>query len=278
MSITTNRDFRVGEVIGQGFSVLLRNIISFSVITILIMIVAIVLAIAITVVSGLSAFFSATFEGGGPDQTAGLQFGVGFVIAIILIVLEWLALQQLGVAAITFGAIQDLRGRKAGIGECLTRGLALMFPTLGVALLTALLCAVGAVGGALVAIAVPLLGVIAAIVLVIIIYMVLWVAVPVAVVERPGVVASLERSRSLTQGSRLRIFGIVLLVLVIGMVVSVASKLIFSQLNDILSSIVGFVLQVLFTSYFACVTAVGYYRLRVSKEGIDIEDVAKIFD
>ena len=44
-----------------------------------------------------------------------------------------------------------------------------------------------------------------------IIYTVLWLVVPVAVVERPGIVASLRRSSMLTKGYRWQIFGMVLI-------------------------------------------------------------------
>ncbi len=46
----------------------------------------------------------------------------------------------------------------------------------------------------------------------------LYVAVPVCVIEKQGVIASLSRSRALTKGYRWQIFGLFLLVMVIGFI------------------------------------------------------------
>ncbi len=52
-----------------------------------------------------------------------------------------------------------------------------------------------------------------------------YVAVPVSVIEKPGVFASLSRSAKLTgRGSRWQILGLVLLVVVIGAVCSVITR------------------------------------------------------
>ena len=74
-----------------------------------------------------------------------------------------------------------------------------------------------------------------------------WVAIPVAVVERPGTVASLRRSSELTKGVRWRIFGLFvayLLVLFGGL--SLVGIVLFALIDDIvladwLWTIVGWV-------------------------------------
>jgi hypothetical protein len=278
MSMATGQEFRVGDVVGQGFSVLLRNIVPFFVISFLVLVISLVFLLVIAFAFGLSALMGAGLEGATPDQTLGVELGVMAIIGIILAVIVFLALQQMGVAAITYGTIQDLRGRKPGIGECLARGLGLMFPTLGVAILTGLACAVGAFGGLLVGVAVPFLGVIVALILMIVIYTILWVAVPVAVVERPGIVASLDRSRALTRGSRLKSFGVLALAVVIMLVANLIATLVFSLLGEAMSQIAGMIVQTLATAFFSCVIAVAYYRLRVAKEGVEIDEIAKVFD
>jgi uncharacterized membrane protein len=107
----------------------------------------------------------------------------------------------------------------------------------------------------------------------------LWVAVPVTVIERPGVFASLSRSAVLTKGYRWRIFGAYLLItllvailfgviaVVVAPLVGVSATILVEWLGSAASSAVGAVLS-----------AVGYFRLRSIKEGVDIEDVAKVFD
>jgi hypothetical protein len=107
----------------------------------------------------------------------------------------------------------------------------------------------------------------------------LWVAIPVAVVERPGVIASLKRSADLTKGFRWTIFGILfaigLVLIVITMILSFA---LLSAAGFTVYSIGVWVLQALFGAFSATAAAVGYYFLRATKEGVDIADIAKVFD
>jgi hypothetical protein len=197
-----------------------------------------------------------------------------------------MAINQLGVAAITYGTVQDLRERKAGVGECLSRGLAVVVPVLGVAILGALIIIVAAIiAYAILQYIHPILGFIAAFVVAIAGFIVFWVAVPVAVIERPGVVASLTRSVSLTAGYRWQILGIYLLLIVIAIgfvIVLGVVTFIISAISGTLGSIVEFILNIGFsllaTAFVAVLAAVGYYSLRVTKEGADIHDIAKVFD
>ena len=81
----------------------------------------------------------------------------------------------------------------AAIGASLRHGLRIVFPVLGVALLSVLMMMLSAI-----ALVIPMF----------IVMTMFWVAIPAAVVERPGVIASLKRSAELTTGNRWRVFGI----------------------------------------------------------------------
>ena len=62
---------------------------------------------------------------------------------------------------------------------------------------------------------IPIIGQIATAVMFVFLYIIFWVVIPVAVIERPGPVASLKRSVALTEGHRWKILGIFLLVIAI---------------------------------------------------------------
>ncbi|MGH6961353.1 MAG: hypothetical protein ACREE7_12770, partial [Dongiaceae bacterium] len=80
-------------------------------------------------------------------------------------------------------------------------------------------------------------------------------------------------------GHRWTIFGIVF---VIGLILVVTGAI----LSFILVAAVGlvgfniglWVLNAVFAAFFATAAAVGYYFLRATKEGVDIGDIAKVFD
>lgn len=288
MAIATATQFRIGGVIMQSFTTLRNNIVAFLLIS---LIVTVLTYVAIFVVA--LVFFGAAFLGGSSAMESGdmgmmgaLSLGFSAIIGIIIAFVVVMAINQLGVAAITYGTVQDLRGRKAGVGECLSRGLAVVLPVLGVAVLAALIIAVAAViAYVILSFIHPVIGFIAAFVLAIAGFIVFWVAVPIAVIERPGVVASLTRSISLTGGYRWQILGIYLLLIVIAIGVVIVLGVvtfIIGAISGTLGSIVQFVLNIGFslvaTAFVAVLAAVGYYSLRVTKEGADIHDIAKVFD
>jgi hypothetical protein len=116
----------------------------------------------------------------------------------------------------------------------------------------------------------------------------LWVlfglATPALVLERGAIGQAMTRSRELVRGSWWRIFGILLLALVIVMVIGTIIQLpfglaigLFSEtatltVGDlVLSELAAAVGQVLTVPFGACVTALLYIDQRMRKEGLDIE-------
>ena len=257
----TGPEFRIGYVLSQAFSILFRNIVPFGLLAILITCPQLILTLA----------------AGTPDPTAGpampFDFGFAAVVGIILQIL----LPYLLTAALVYGTVQHLRGQRVHFGECLGRGLSLLIPVLGVVILSTL-----AIGLGFVLLVIPGL----------IVMTMLWVAIPVAVIERPGVVASLKRSRELTGGHRWKVFGILLilwlLAVVIGAIVALPFGVglftgnldMYNEPSGLLTAaaIVDYAISALFTAAYAVAVAVGYYALRSSKEGVDIEQIAAVFD
>ena len=99
-------------------------------------------------------------------------------------------------AALTYGVVMELQGKRASIGACVSTGLVRFFPALGVGLLTIL----AVVGGCLLLV-IPGIMVACA----------LYIAMPISVIEKPGVMGALRRSRELTTGYKAQIFGLMFL-------------------------------------------------------------------
>ncbi len=101
----------------------------------------------------------------------------------------------------------------------------------------------------------------------------LWVAVPVAVIERPGVIGSLRRSRDLVTGNRSTVFGIivVLMLLELGVVVfgTVFASMVlgFDFLETLPFFIAVWLVVVAFSAFTAVITGAGYVLLRVGQAG-----------
>jgi len=121
------------------------------------------------------------------------------------------------------------------------------------------------------------LGPIVSLVMFAFLYVSLWVTIPVAVVERPGPTASLQRSFALTAGNRWKILGVFLLVIAIVFAIAVVMMII-----ALISWTIATILLLAFYAglfiFSAVLIATGYYRLRVAKEGADIGDIARVFD
>jgi hypothetical protein len=241
MTSITQRQFSFGAVISQSISVFTANLAPFSVVSLLLLLP--LLIYNLIVVGAPAAGYSA-----------------GSLLAIVI----QMVLSQLLAATISFAAFQYLRGQPVSIAECLSRGLSLILPVIGVAILVGLITGVG-----FILLVVP--GVIAAVML--------WVAIPVAVVERPGVIDSLKRSADLTKGYRWSILGILIVIgIVLVVVTMILSFILLSAAGFTVYSIGVWVLQAVFGAFSATAAAVGYYFLRATKEGIDIADIAKVFD
>ncbi|HTR88132.1 MAG TPA: hypothetical protein VMI56_26865 [Reyranella sp.] len=185
-----------------------------------------------------------------------------------------IAFGQIAYVTLIYGTVQALRGRKVAMGECLSEG----FKRLGVAFVVGILYTIALAVG-FVLLIVP--GVL----------VLLWwaVAVPSAVVEKTGVADSFSRSSALTRDRRWRILGVLL---VAGLIVGVIQFIIFWIIGLMAgSTVTTLVLQhtSLFglvqwlvggvaLAFYACLLATLYYSLRSDKEGVDINQIASVFD
>lgn len=211
--------------------------------------------LALTVVAYLPYYLAQFFMSDARSTGASVATLIGFVIGT--------ASSALASAAVTYGVVQELRGRPFAVGESLSVALQRLVPVIGVAL------CVGVLAG---------LGMMLLIVPGVIVVCMYYVATPACIVERLGVLASLSRSAELTRGHRWKIFGLVLLIALATIVFSAAMIGLAVTLGPTLRALLTAGWQAVVGTFGAILIGVLYFRLRTAKEGIDIDQIARVFE
>ena len=243
-----NEQFGVGSVLGMGFRVYARNFIAFTLIT------------AVLYIPLLAWTMHAS--GSHIDRTslADALTQLGIVLGITLF------LNSFVTATLTYGVVKDLQGQRASIVSCITVGFKRMLPALGVGLLAGL-----AMLGGFVLLIVPFF----------IVMCMLYVATPASVIEKPGVIGALRRSRDLTSGHKGGVFGILFMLWLIGWGVNKIEAAAFTptSVEDFrLSMYISMGIQVILGTLSSVVAAVAYYALRAEKEGTSANELAAVFE
>jgi hypothetical protein len=255
---TASAGLDIGRVIQETFQVLGRHLVTFLILALIL--VGIPRALLGVVQVSMLSTAVATMTFGGPVLYWGL---LGLLVSVVTSVI----LQ----ATIISGAASDMNGRPVSVTDSLRIGLRAFLPLIGLSILLGIAVWFGflllIVPGVLMALA--------------------WcVAVPVYVVEQPGVFASFERSAELTRGNRLRIFGLACLFFVAGIIISIVFGIVGGILRfatagvflyvqaAILSPIIGAAVAAL----GATLSAVLYVELRRVREGVGPQGLAAIFD
>lgn len=238
---------RVGDVIGETASFIRAEW------RILLVLVAPVVLAAVTQIAGL--------EAAGLRQTPEQMYdGDNARISFILTGLSTIVGHWVGAAILAF-ALDRLAGQSPGVAAAFRRGLALFLSLLGVRIL---------VYGA------SWLGLIFFFVPGIMIYTALYVADAACAAERPGLLASLRRSRELTRGSRWQVFILVLMMFALVILVSYMAQ----GVRDLhVSASIGLsvITNALLYSLSPVLTAVLFHRLRSAREGGTAEEIAALF-
>lgn len=253
-------EFTAGDLVGHTFGVWWRNLGAFTTVTAL-------ASMPVFLGFGVVGFLAAAGRRAGA-AAASPAAAIGPVMVAMLVVGAALFAIQLG--ALTHGALADLSGRKARIGELLGVGARRAISTLLVTVVVYLAC----VGGTLLLV-VP--GIVVA--------CMLCVSVPVALAERTGINASLRRSAALTSGRRLTLFATFFLIVgavtTVNMVANVVLTLALPSLGPIAAigaALLILAVTVVLGSIPTIVPAVAYHHLRILKEGYGTEEVAKVFE
>src|SRR5262249_47955237 len=149
---------------------------------------------------GVGTALSGTGVGARPASPVGL-------LLVVIGMLVQAVLRLVLTGAVTYGGFEGLRGKRAELGEVMSAGVSNIRNVL----------VVGLVSGVII-----MLGMLAFCIPGFILTAMYWLAIPVAVVESPGVTESLSRSAELTSGNRWAVFGTALVVGMVNMAVAFA--------------------------------------------------------
>ena len=251
--------FDFGRVVGQTFALIGRNFPAF-----------ILLALIFV---GLPRFALMYVQGAllvdKPDLAAWMPLVGGLISLVTTYILQ---------GALTRASVDDLSKKGVSIGAALGDGLRYFFPLFIVALLVGLGTGIG-----LLFFIIPGL-----------LLIVRWaVAAPAALIEREGPTHSIGRSAELTQGHRWAVFGLVLLyfaffyvgMIGLGMALAAVAGVGSNAAGVMATDMSGYIYAgstALAEMLMSLVATVGmaslYFELRRVKDGVGIDELAKVFD
>jgi len=166
--------------------------------------------------------------------------------------------------AFTYAVAERLRGRKVELRRTISVGFANYGPLLGTSIGTGLMVGLGAV-------------------LCIVPGVLLWLrwmlCIPVVVVEGKRGDAARDRSEMLTAGHRGGLFGMFVLIGLLAGLLGGVVGFTFGRTDSFLHRLfAGVILDSLLTTFTAVLYAVTYFQLRSEKEGLDVDQLAAIFE
>ena len=246
--------FEIGRVISQTFGVIGRNAVS-------LFIVCFALTLTSVLLSALAHYASLGLES---QMQAGVTSFAGGIVS--------LATNAVLLGCVTAIAVNDLNDRRAPFSWALSVGLRLILPVLAINLIIGI-------------------GIVFALILFIVpglMLMTWWiVAVPARVVEGPGVIRALTRSRELSKGRRWPIFGLVLCYAVLaglftlGFIAADGGYFEYAQRLGAYDPLT-MVIQVISSTILAAISTSGvaaiYTELRRTKEGAMPSQLASVFE
>jgi len=251
--------FDFGHVVGQTFGLIGRNFLAF-----------ITLALILVGAPRFGIMYlQSTLLGERPDLYSWTPLLGGLVSLVTTYILQ---------GALTRASVDDLSKKGVSIGAALGDGLRYFFPLFIVALLVGLGTLIG-----LILLVIPGL-----------FLMVRWaVSAPAALIEREGPTHSIGRSAELTEGHRWAIFGLVLLYVVFAYAIGIGLGIALAAMGGLGSTAAGVMTKDMSGYIFAGATSgveslmslvatVGmaslYFELRRVKDGVGVDELAKVFD
>lgn len=249
----TNID--IGRVISNGFDALFKNAVPFF---------GASLVLAGVPAALLEMYFVRSFVVANPDQLfLSGSFWLGVSISVIVTMVTTALLQGILVRS----TILHLSGQKVDIGHSITAASRMILPIIAVSIIVGIGVSLG-----FVLLVVP--G--------IIIYCALVVSVPALVEERQGVFSSMSRSRELTRGSRLLIFLLCVIYMVLywiaaAVVGGITGTATYSPGGMLVSGVGQMFLVTVSSALSATMISSLYVELRSIKEGATPSLLAQIF-
>lgn len=231
----------VGSVLNRSWATLMRDPVLF---------------FGLSVLATLPALVVDWLSRGGGEEMA---------LTFLFVTLVSMVAAQIIQGAIAYGVYRTLRNEQASIGEAITRGMSRIVPLVIAALLVGLCTGLG-----MVLLIVPGL-----------ILMCMWqVTIPACVVERLGATASMKRSADLTKGYRWTIFGLIILVGILTIGFEMVGGILIGLLGDGngVGALIAAVARFIPGTFGSVMAATIYYTLREVKEGVSVDNLARVFD
>ncbi len=247
-------EFRVGQVFSRAWTVLSGNVTKFLPLTAIL-----ALPELFNLVTGKPSGTAAASA--PPDLSLAALLAIGGSSIAFLII--WIILNVVTEATVLYGSFQAMRNRPVEIAESFKKGLARLMPIIGLSLCLAVTIGFGAM-----LFLVPGL----------ILLSMYFVALPACVVEGLGPFQSMGRSADLTRGHRWKIFGIWVVLWLVQVIVGAVLITILTVGNNVVAVIGQAAWDTFMGAYQSIVVAVTYHDLRVTKEGVDIDHIASVFD
>ena len=253
--------FRLADVFTKAITIYVRRFGPFVVLTVIAQIPQYVTLFVI----GAPGAGSVGATGAGAVGAAGAN-AVSSLVGVVC--------SSIASGAIIYGVVQELRGRVFSVADSIQIALRRLLPMIGVAICIAILAVLG-----MILLVVPGLMVACA----------YYVSMPACVAEQTGVFASMSRSAFLTKGYRWQVFGMVLLLAVGGGILAMIVGLVFGTTGvfrggaALTGGGVGLIatqaaVGAIVGAFHGVIVGVFYYQLRVAKEGVDIDQIASVFD
>lgn len=271
-------NFSIGYLFSRSYAIIAGNFMPFLAIALLASLPAVVLQ----VMQAMS--FNDTRSGAAADPLILYEssyFWLVWAVALFFMFVAYIAYM--------IGAARALAGEPVNIRDMLEGGIDGFLPLLGLILVILLGYAVILIPFLAVLELGPLLDpglretitFIAALCIVVALFIAalrLCVLLPVLVMERPGIFQSFKRSVFLTKGHVLKIFGLLLLWIVIFFAFGAVNMTIMAMLPMIAAFILSILMTALLMPYLIVQFAVLHHELRRIKDGVRGEPVARVFD
>jgi hypothetical protein len=281
------RPLGVGDIVDRVFSVYRSKPLLFLAVAavpylVFLLIVALASVLFVTNVAGLTDIVSAFAAGTTPDPAVLAGAVVAFFELAAFVVLTAVVILSAQTAALVSAMAASYLGRPIALGDAFRAGLRAAPRVIGTGLLVFLIIVllwIGLIlvmalsGQALVAFLLVLVGCVATAYL----FASTLIAPVVATVEKVGPVTAIRRSWSLSSGSRWRIIGLQLLLLVLNVVISTVVSAVFftsvisdANLRTAVQQITNAVVTIAWAPVEWGTLAVLYFDLRVRREAFDL--------
>lgn len=249
----------VGSILSETFSIFAANFVK-------VMILAFGGAFLGFIVNSLFLGFGVAVGTAEPDIANMNAFWVGTLFSTLI----GMVIYGLVTALLVLLAYDAKRGKSNSIGTYFMVALPAVIPIAIMMVIVTILASLGAL-----ALFIGMFWV----------YAVFYVMAPAAVIERAGF-GALRRSAQLTKEYRWPIVGLFIVLIIVTLLVQVVAGFLVAMLAGLATSLIG---QTIVGALFALLGAIGYAiagiaialvyaRLREIKEGVEVSEIAKVFD